>query len=119
MISSSPGELEPVFNKILENATRICNAEFGTMVLQENGGFRFVALYNIPPAYVEFIGRDPVIHSPPDGNLQRVARTSGPTCSPMSFPIFPFVIVHHCAEVGHPRAPVVRRGRFAPLAAVA
>src|SRR5262249_16714679 len=62
VISSSPGELEPVFNKILENATRVCNAEFGTMVRQEKGGFRHVALYNMPPAYVEFVDRVPVIH---------------------------------------------------------
>jgi signal transduction histidine kinase len=78
VISSSPGELEPVFNKLLENATRICNAEFGTMNLRENGGFRIVALYNIPPAYAELIGRDPIIHPPPDGALQRVARTKQP-----------------------------------------
>jgi signal transduction histidine kinase len=78
VISSSPGSLQPVFNKMLENATRVCNAEFGTMNLQENGGFRVVALYNIPPAYVELIGRDPIIHPPPDAPLQRVARTKQP-----------------------------------------
>ena len=75
VISNSPGELEPVFNKMLENATRVCNAEFAGMVLPENGGFRHVALYNMPPAFIERIGRDPVIHPPPDAPLQRVART--------------------------------------------
>ena len=75
---SSPGELEPVFEKMLENATRVCDAEFGTMVLQEKGGFRHVALYNMPPAFVELVGRDPVFHSPPDAPLQRVARTKQP-----------------------------------------
>jgi GAF domain-containing protein/anti-sigma regulatory factor (Ser/Thr protein kinase) len=78
VISSSPGKLEPVFNKMLENATRVCNAEFGTMVLQENGGFRHVALYNTPPAYVDLVGREPVVHPPPDGPLHRVARTKQP-----------------------------------------
>ena len=78
VISSSAGELDPVFNKMLENATRICKAEFGTMVLQENGGFRHVALYNMPPAFVDLIGRDPVIHPPPDAPIQRVARTKEP-----------------------------------------
>src|SRR5262245_18815094 len=53
VISSSPGELEPVFNKMLENALRVCNAEFGTMHLHENGGFPHVALYNMPSAFVE------------------------------------------------------------------
>ncbi|RZN12285.1 histidine kinase [Bradyrhizobium genosp. SA-3] len=52
-ISASAGELEPVFNKMLENATRICGARFGTMNLYEEGGFRTVALYNAPQAYVE------------------------------------------------------------------
>ncbi|MBR1127813.1 GAF domain-containing protein [Bradyrhizobium iriomotense] len=52
-ISSSAGELEPVFDKMLENATRVCGARFGTMNLYEEGGFRTVALYNAPQAYVD------------------------------------------------------------------
>ncbi|RXG89577.1 GAF domain-containing protein [Bradyrhizobium zhanjiangense] len=53
IISASSGALTPVFHKILENATRICGAGFGTMNLYEEGGFRTVALHNAPPAYVE------------------------------------------------------------------
>jgi GAF domain-containing protein len=46
IISSSPGELEPVFSKMLENAARICEAKFGTLVLAEGGGrFRVVAMH--------------------------------------------------------------------------
>src|SRR5262249_6642043 len=71
VISSSPGELQPVFNKMLENATGVCNAEFASMVVPENGGFRHVALHNMPRAFIERIGRDPVIHPPPDSPLQR------------------------------------------------
>jgi GAF domain-containing protein len=78
VISSSPGELQPVFDKMLENATRVCDAEFGTMLLQESGGFRHVALYNMPPAFVELIARDPVIHPPTDVPLQRIAQTKQP-----------------------------------------
>ena len=52
-ISSSAGELGPIFNKMLENATRICGARFGTMNLYEEGGFRTVALFNAPEAYVD------------------------------------------------------------------
>jgi GAF domain-containing protein len=78
VISSSPGELQPVFEKMLENATRVCDAEFGTMLRQESGGFRHVALYNMPPAFVELIGRDPVIHPPTDVPLQRIAQTKQP-----------------------------------------
>ena len=50
VISSSPGELEPVFKKILENATRICDAKFGICSLKNGGRFRAVALYKMPPA---------------------------------------------------------------------
>jgi GAF domain-containing protein len=51
IISSSPGDLQPVFNSILANATRICEAKFGTMWLHEGDVFRVVALHNAPPAY--------------------------------------------------------------------
>ena len=43
VISSSPGELAPVFDAMLVNATRICGAKFGTMFLVEGDGFRSVA----------------------------------------------------------------------------
>jgi GAF domain-containing protein len=52
IISSSPGDLAPVFEKMLENATRVCGAEFGSMVLLEGDTMRSVALYNAPPAFV-------------------------------------------------------------------
>lgn len=41
--------LEPVFQAMLENATRICEADLGTMALYEDGGFRHVALDGAPP----------------------------------------------------------------------
>src|SRR6516165_6862149 len=47
LISSSPGELEPVFNTILENATRLCEAKFGVLYLYEGGGLRLVATHNV------------------------------------------------------------------------
>jgi PAS domain S-box-containing protein len=50
VISSSPGDLAPVFEKMLENATRVCGAEFGSMVLVENDSVRQAALYNAPAA---------------------------------------------------------------------
>ena len=55
VISSSPGELEPVFNAILANATRICDARFGNMFLYEGGTFKLVAQHNPPPAYHQWI----------------------------------------------------------------
>src|SRR5712675_3614668 len=49
VISSSPGELEPVFQSMLENATRICDAQFGTLFLTDDGALRPAALHNLPP----------------------------------------------------------------------
>ena len=53
VISASPGELQPVFQKMLENATRVCGAKFGTMTLFEADFARQVALYNVPHAFAE------------------------------------------------------------------
>ncbi|MBR0695504.1 ATP-binding protein [Bradyrhizobium lablabi] len=50
-ISSSPGELNPVFAKLLENATRVCGANFGVMHLLEGDNCIVAADYNLPPAY--------------------------------------------------------------------
>ncbi len=50
IISSSPGELAPVFDKMLENATRVCGAGFGSMLLLEGDDLiRQAAFYNAPP----------------------------------------------------------------------
>src|SRR5262245_26969305 len=59
VISGSPGELEPVFQAMLENAVRICEAAFGNLLLYEGDAFRRVALHNAPPAMVEAQRRDP------------------------------------------------------------
>jgi GAF domain-containing protein len=75
VISSSPGELQPVFQAMLANATRICEAKFGTLYLREADGFRTVATHNAPPAYVEARTRDPLLRPPPDSPLGRVAAT--------------------------------------------
>jgi GAF domain-containing protein len=74
VISSSPGELEPVFQVILENATRICEAKFGTLYLYDGDVFHATAFHNAPPAFIENRKRAP-IHPPPDSSLGRAART--------------------------------------------
>src|SRR5215470_7755919 len=53
VISSLPGELVPVFETILANATRICEAKFGTLYLYDGDAYRTVALHNAPPAFAE------------------------------------------------------------------
>src|SRR5262249_35413513 len=75
VISSSPGELEPVFNAILENATRLCEAKFGSLRLREGDAFRNVALHNAPLAYAEERRRNPLIRPRPTNPLGRVAAT--------------------------------------------
>jgi hypothetical protein len=54
VISSSPGELEPVFQAILENAIRICEAEFGTLIRFDRSAFHYATQVGAPPAYAEF-----------------------------------------------------------------
>jgi signal transduction histidine kinase len=74
VISSSPGDLQPVFEAMLVNAVRICEAKFGTLYLREGDAFRAAALHNAPPAFVEFWQRGP--HRPgPSAVLSRVLRT--------------------------------------------
>ena len=75
VISNCPGELEPVFQAMLENGIRICEAKFGTLWLCEGDAFRAVALHNAPPAYAEARRRDPLLRPPPDAPLGLVAIT--------------------------------------------
>src|SRR5262249_19165774 len=65
VISTSPGELEPVFNAMLENATRICEAKFGNLLLYEGDAFRVAAMYGAPQAWDELRRREPVIRLTP------------------------------------------------------
>jgi GAF domain-containing protein len=73
VVSSSPGDLEPVFNKMLETATRVCGARFGTMTLFEGGHFRTVAVYEVPQDYVAHL--QPSWQPHPESGLGRLART--------------------------------------------
>jgi signal transduction histidine kinase len=74
VISSTPGDLEPVFKSMLQNATRICGANFGQMNLYEEGYFRPVANYNVPTAYSAWLSHAPFRPHPQSG-LGTVART--------------------------------------------
>jgi signal transduction histidine kinase len=75
VISSSPGELEPVFTAMLANATRICEATFGTLALYESDDFRIVALHGVPAAFSEARLRQPMIHPGPGHHLTRLVQT--------------------------------------------
>jgi len=78
VISSSPGQLKPVFQSILENATRICEASFGTFLLLEGDSFRRVAFHNAPAKYAEFSKKDPLIHRGQSVSLNRIIETKQP-----------------------------------------
>ena len=73
VISASPGELEPVFHAMLQNAMRICEAKFGTLFEFVDGAFRALFSLNTPPALVDF-NRRPRVWGPHTG-LGRLART--------------------------------------------
>ena len=73
IISSSAGELEPVFQKMLENATRVCGAKFGVMA-SEGDTFRRVAVHNLPPTFAD-VQRVDAWRPNPEGGLGAVART--------------------------------------------
>jgi signal transduction histidine kinase/putative methionine-R-sulfoxide reductase with GAF domain len=75
VISSSPGELEPVFEAILANATRICEAELGMLWRAEGDGFRAAALHGVPPELAGLRQREKVFHFDPEIPLGRVAQT--------------------------------------------
>src|ERR1700730_696411 len=59
VISSSVGGLEPVFQAMLGNAVRICGANFGILLRVENGAWRAVAMFGVPPEFAEFWNRGP------------------------------------------------------------
>jgi class 3 adenylate cyclase/putative methionine-R-sulfoxide reductase with GAF domain len=75
VISSSPGDLTPVFESMLKNAIQVCDANFGNMHLFEDGAFRTVALYNAPAAFAEARRRNPVLRPRPGTSLERVVVT--------------------------------------------
>jgi GAF domain-containing protein len=99
VISSSPGDLKPVFESILNNATRICEAELGTLELHESGGFRHVASHGVPDPYRQFREREPVLRPGPEHPLSRITATKQ--------------LVHISDQATEPEH---RRGRLAALA---
>jgi two-component system, NtrC family, sensor kinase len=75
VISASPGELEPVFQKMLENATRVCGANFGVMNLWDGENFRTAANFNVPLSFAA-LRKDRVSHRPhPESGQAIVVRT--------------------------------------------
>ena len=80
VISSSTGQLEPVFRTMLANATRLCEATFGSLLLTENNAFRRVAIHNAPLMFAEFHKRNPVIQPQGIPDLMLLIETKRPVC---------------------------------------
>ena len=76
IIATSLGDLHPVFEAILSNATRLCEAKFGILFLYEGGRLRGGATHNVPPAFANTRRRDPY-HPAPGSHLAEVIRTKG------------------------------------------
>ena len=74
VISSSPGELEPVFQAMLENATRLCEGDSAVLGLCEGGDLRRVARYNAPAALLEQTKREPLFRPGPASGVGRSIR---------------------------------------------
>jgi signal transduction histidine kinase len=75
VISSSTGDLEPVFQAMLQNAVRICGANFGNLMLRDGECFRVGATHGAPPAYVDFLQRESPFHADPRFGLGQLLRT--------------------------------------------
>jgi signal transduction histidine kinase len=75
VISTSPSELDPVFQTLLANATRLCEANFGTLNLHHNGAFPVAAMHNAPAGYAEHRRQQPIFNVRPGHPLARLAAT--------------------------------------------
>src|SRR5262249_42877526 len=75
VISSSPGELEPVFRSMLENAVSICDAKFGNLFLVDGDTARWRAGMGTPPKLVEFFTQTEWFRPTVGSHLDRVIRT--------------------------------------------
>ena len=74
VVSSSPGSLEPVFQSMLENAVRICQAKFGVMFRFYDDGTEAVATVNLPTAVEEFLHKRGRLPPTPDSDLDRALK---------------------------------------------
>src|SRR5262249_8105358 len=78
VVSSSPGQLEPIFQAILEKASRLCEASFGNMLLYEEGLLRRVAFHNTPLKYKEYSEKQPLLNPEKVPSLGQLVRSKRP-----------------------------------------
>jgi GAF domain-containing protein len=104
VISGSPGELDPVFSAILENATRICASKFANLLLYDDHAFRVVATFGGPEGWAEFRQREPLIRVTESDPLKRLIATRQ---------------LQHIADTRNQQAYIAREPGFVPLVDVA
>jgi two-component system NtrC family sensor kinase len=105
IISSLPGELEPVFQAMLANVTRICEAKFGNLLLYDGRKFRVAGMHGAPPEWGELrLQREPVVHAGSKNPLTRLASTRR---------------LQHIADITKEDAYIEREPAFVALAEVA
>src|SRR5499425_2837422 len=75
VIGGSPGDLEPVFNAMLEKAVQVCEAKFGILFRYEGGMVHPTAMLNVPPAYAEFLIRQGAFAPQPGQLFGRICQT--------------------------------------------
>ena len=95
VISSSPGMLEPVFDAMLANATRICKAKFGVLWLCDGPLFRVGAMHGVPKAFADVLTERGPIEAGEGSPLRRVMNAKGP--------------VHTADELSEPRPGIAAR----------
>jgi two-component system, NtrC family, sensor kinase len=76
VISRSPGELEPVFQAMLDNATRICGAKFGVMFRMKNGQIELAATHNVPELLERYIVERGPSRPRPGSTMERAIQTN-------------------------------------------
>jgi signal transduction histidine kinase len=81
VISGSPADLEPVFETILANATRLCEAQFGILYRYDGDVFHLGALHNVAPALAEYLRREP-LRPGPENSYGRLLQTKQPVHVP-------------------------------------
>ncbi len=97
VISSSPGELEPVFEAMLANATRLCEASYGAIWLCDGDAFRFAAIHGaLPTAFVEQQRSGTLFRPGPESPAGRASRPACQPPLPTCVPLKPISTATHC-----------------------
>src|SRR5215475_6726954 len=104
VISSSPSDLKPVFDAILKNATRICDAKFANLLIYDGSGFQVPAMYGAPREWAQLRQKVPVIQPGPKNPLGRVIKTKQ---------------LQHIADITKEAAYIEREPAFVQLAELA